>query len=63
METKKLEQFLDNVLSDYSERIRSIFPEGSSDPVNSSDLCEIGRQTFYALDSFKKEIIDFLKDA
>lgn len=59
METKKLEHSLDNVLSDYSERIRSIFPEGSSDPVNSSDLCESADKLSMLLILLKKRSLIF----
>ncbi|WP_298839698.1 hypothetical protein [Clostridium sp.] len=34
----------------------------NNDYLDKDDFDELGRQTFYALDDFKKHIIDYLKD-
>lgn len=62
MNTKELDKKLSALLDDFAAEIRSQYPEGSKMPVNSDDLNELARQTFYTLCSFKEEIINYLND-
>lgn len=61
MSIKQLDEALNKVLVEFSENVRAIYPEDSKKPVTEGDICELGRNTFYALDAFRKEIIGYLK--
>ncbi len=45
----------------FKEFVKSEYPECSKDPINSGDLAELGRQTYYALDSIRTNVIEYLK--
>lgn len=60
MTTQQLDQKLKEIQNDYSEQIRSSYPENSSEPVTKADIHELARQTFYVLDTFRTNIIDYL---
>lgn len=53
---------MSDACNDFSNQIRSTYTEGSRNPVNETDLNELARQTLYVLDSFKTEIINYLKE-
>ena len=61
MSTAELKKELDKVLKDFSERVRSTYPEDSKTPATEGDICELGRQMFYVLDEFKQNIIKYLE--
>ncbi len=62
MTLSQLDKKLSDACNDFSNQIRSTYTEGSRNPVNETDLNELARQTLYVLDSFKTEIINYLKE-
>ena len=60
MTTKDLDKMLSNIADDFANEARTLFPEGSTEPVTSGDLSELAKQTFYALIEYKKAIIQYL---
>lgn len=49
------------VLEDFSSEMRSEYDDYSNEPVTGGDIAQLSRQTFYALDGFRKEIINYLE--
>lgn len=41
--------------------MRSEYDDYSNEPVTGGDIAQLSRQTFYALDGFRKEIINYLE--
>lgn len=62
MSINELEKELDEAITDFSSEIRFQYHEGSRNVVNETDINELARQTFYALDRFKDSIIKYLKN-
>lgn len=60
MSAKDLDRKLNQILIDYSDEIRNKYKEGGSEPVSESDINELARQTFYVLDEFRKQIVNYL---
>lgn len=60
MTIKELDQRLTLVLEDFSSEMRSEYDDYSNEPVTGGDIAQLSRQTFYALDEFRKEIIKYL---
>lgn len=58
---KELDQRLTLVLEDFSSEMRSEYDDYSNEPVTGGDIAQLSRQTFYALDEFRKEIIKYLE--
>ncbi len=58
---KELDQRLTLVLEDFSSEMRSEYDDYSNEPVTGGDIAQLSRQTFYALDGFRKEIINYLE--
>jgi len=56
-----LEQKLDKIITDFSEEVRLNYSEDSKELATGRDISELARQTFYAMNGFKDEIIKFLK--
>ena len=63
MNIEQLNKNLEKVTLLFSEGIRSQFKEGSQNPATESDINELARQTFYALEDFRKYIIEYLKNS
>lgn len=61
MDINSLDKKLDKALTDFSEEIRLNYRDGDKTPATNGDVSELARQTFYALDTFRKEIIVYLK--
>lgn len=61
MTIKELDQRLTLVLEDFSSEMRSEYDDYSNEPVTGGDIAQLSRQTFYALDEFRKEIIKYLE--
>lgn len=62
MDKQELNRMLSKIASDFASDTRSLFPEGSTEPATIGDLTELARQTFYALDAYRKSIIMYLND-
>lgn len=62
MNLRDLETELDKALTDFSDETRLLFPEGKNLPVDNRDISDLSKQTFYALNEFKKSILKYLKD-
>ncbi len=62
MDTTKLDRNLDQILQDFASETRMLFSENSKEPASIEDISDLAKQTFYALNSMKKEIIDFLNN-
>ena len=62
MNINKLDQQLTDIVNTYSDNVRSLYKEGSHEPATEHDINELARQTFYALDEFRKNIINYLKE-
>lgn len=60
MTTKELDQRLTAVLDDFSSELRQEYDDYSKAPVTGGDIAELSRQTFYALDAFRKELVQYL---
>ena len=61
MTIKELDQRLTLVLEDFSSEMRSEYDDYSNAPVTGGDIAQLSRQTFCALDEFRKEIIKYLE--
>ena len=61
MTTRELNQRLEKVLNNFSSEIQREYDDYSKEPVTGGDLSQLSRQTFYALDDFRKEIIQYLE--
>lgn len=60
MTTEMLNQRLKSALDNFEEETRREFDEYSKDSVTKGEIAELSKQTFYALDAFRKEIIQYL---
>lgn len=56
----ELDKKLNNALIEFSEEMRSHFDEGDSTPATKDDIHTLARSTFYTMDTFRKEIIEYL---
>lgn len=61
MTKNQLDQKLTSALQDFSEEIRSNYPEGSNTPATYGDINEVARQAFYVMDEFRRDILEYLK--
>ncbi len=61
MDISTLDKKLDTALSDFSSEMRSQFSDYSKEQATEADIAELSRQVFYLVDTFRKEIISFLK--
>lgn len=61
MTVKDLEKEFDKSLKEFSEQVRSNYPEGSKTAATEGDICELGRQAFYVLNEFKKSLIKYIE--
>lgn len=61
MNLKELETRLDEIVDDYASEVKANV-HNIDGPVTKGDIEELGRQTFYALNSFKREFIAYLKE-
>lgn len=63
---KSLEEALELSVNDFSKQmhtdIETFSQSHENEYLNKNDMDEISRQTFYALNDFKKHIISYLKD-
>lgn len=63
MTVDELSKKLDEITDSFSSQIRSEYPENSKNPVDEEDINALAKQVFYAMRSFKEEIIAYLKQA
>lgn len=63
MDTRELDKKLMEICNEFSEKVRSVYREGSKVPATEHDINELARQTFYALDEFRKAIVKQLSDS
>lgn len=61
MTIRELDDHLRDAVSNFSDEIRSQYDDYSKDAALKGDIAELSRQTFYALDKFREEIINYLK--
>jgi hypothetical protein len=61
LDIKDLEQKLNDSLDDYAGNINSLFDSCGSHQITNSEAHALGKQVFYALNDFKKNIIEYLK--
>ena len=52
---------LDKVIDTYKSDVTAYYTEMSDEPAKYSDINEVAKLTLYALNDFKKEIINYLK--
>lgn len=62
MTIRDLDEKLVGILSEYSNELRDRFPDDGRESVSKSDLSELSRQTFYALNEMRKSIIEYLSE-
>ena len=62
MKTAKLEEKLNQSIEEFRENVQSNYETARSQHCTPDDLQELARQTFYALNDFKKHIVEFLKE-
>lgn len=60
MTKSELNQKLSDSLQSFSEELHSMYKEGSNTPVTEDDLHVLARNVFYALDDFRKFILEYL---
>ena len=61
MTLQELEQNLSNTLEQFSNEMRATYDDYSKEPATGGDIAELSRQTFYALNAFKTDIISYLR--
>lgn len=62
MTLSQLDEKLSNACDAFKYQIQSTYDAESNTPVSEADLHELGRQTFYTLDTFRIEIIKYLQE-
>ena len=62
MTVSELNSALEKIINDFSSEMRSNYKEGSNEPVTEHDINELARQTFYAMDAFRKKIVMYLEE-
>lgn len=62
MDINSLNKKLEESLITFSSEIRAEYNDYSHEPAVNADISTLARQTFYLVDSFRKEIISYLKD-
>lgn len=60
MNKQQLENNLTNVIDKFCDSIRSNYSEYSKEPATYEDLNELARQTSYALQEFRDNILKYL---
>lgn len=58
----ELDAKLNKAIDEFALHTREEFPEGSTNPVSEADMAQLSRLMVYALNDFRKCIIDYLKD-
>ncbi len=61
MTVKELDQRLETVVDHFTEEMRNTYDDYSSAPATGSDIAQVARQTFYALNAFRQEIVKYLE--
>jgi len=61
MTKSQLDKKLDKALQDFSNQMRTTYPEDDFSPATKSDISECSRQVFYLMDDFRKSISEYLK--
>lgn len=61
MSINELEERFAEAIKDFKNDIQSAYEEDSKEPATKHDINELARYTEYALDSFSRSIIDYLK--
>ncbi len=62
MNLNDLEKSLDVALKDFADEMQLIYRSSTQEFATMDDINELSRQTFYAMNEFKKSIISYLKD-
>ena len=60
MTANELNKNLNEVLDRFSQTTHAMFEEADQTPATKNDLFNLSRETFYALNDFRKEIIAYL---
>lgn len=63
MTINELDKKLTDSLTEYSETVRSMYEEADRTSATKDDIHTLARETFYLMDNFKHEIIDYLKQS
>lgn len=63
MTVSDLEKKLTEIADDFSAQIRPEYSEGSKKPVAEEDIAILAKQVFNALNSYKTEIVKYLKQS
>lgn len=61
MTIKELDDRLSKVVDDFAAEMSGQYDNYSKEAASRADISELSRQTFYALNEFRKEIINYLK--
>lgn len=61
MNVNELEQKLDKALIDFSDDLGHRYDDYDNTSAVKSDISQVARQTYYAMNEFKNEIIKFLR--
>lgn len=62
MDINSLNKKLEEALKTFTSEICAEYDDYSHEPVVNADISTLARQTFYLVDSFRNEIISYLKD-
>ncbi len=60
MSVEELDSLISSDLQAFQLFVQSNYDECSSQPVTSADLAEFGRQAYYAFNSIKENVINYL---
>ena len=61
MTINELDKKLTDSLTEYSETVRSMYEEADRTSASKDDIHDLARETFYLMNNFKHEIINYLK--
>ena len=61
MTINELDKELEKAIENFADMVKTNYEEYSEKPATHGDICELGRQTTYALFDMKAAIINYLK--
>ena len=61
MTTAELDRRLEAVLHNFASEVQCQYDDYDKTPVTAGDIAELSRQTYYAMNAFRKEIIAYLE--
>ena len=62
MTIDELSKKLDDSLVEYTETMNAMYEEADHTPATKDDIHNLSREAFYVLNTFKNEIISYLKE-